>query len=280
MAVPLRLLCIAAHPDDETLATGGTLALYAREGVETYVVTATRGEAGRFGTASESPSSDVVGSARESEEREAAAILGVRGVWFLDCRDGKLDEERPGRVIGELAAHIRRIRPQVVIALPPYGGDGHPDHFAASQLATAAVFRAAGGAFAEEAGGAGTASEVGGGGVSHIVSKFYHVVWTRSTWDVYQAVFRPLRFVVDGVVRTPAPWPDWAVTTVLDTSAVWKTVWDAMMCHRSQVAGEPGIARLTEEAFRSIGEVQRFYRAFSLVNGGRALESDLFEGLR
>jgi LmbE family N-acetylglucosaminyl deacetylase len=268
MPGPLRLLCITAHPDDETLAAGGTLARYAREGVKTYVVTATRGEAGRHGTAAERPSSDAIGRARECEEREAAAILDVRGVWFLDCRDGKLDQEQPSRVIGELAAHIRRIRPQVVITLPPYGGDGHPDHIAVSQLATAAVFRAA------------DSTSVGEAGSAHSVSKLYYVVWTRATWDIYQAAFGPLRFVVDGMARTPAPWPDWAVTTVLDTSAVWETVWDAMMCHRSQVAGVQGIVRLKDEAFRSLWEVQRFYRAFTMVNGGRACESDLFEGLR
>jgi len=268
MAGPLKLMCITAHPDDETLAAGGTLAKYAREGVETYVVTATRGEAGRHGAAAERPTADMIGHARECEEREAAAILGVRGVWFLDCRDGEVDRAEPARVIEALVGHIRCIQPQVVITLPLYGGDGHPDHFAVSQLATAAVFRAADGTDAGDAGGA------------HAVSKLYFVVWTRMTWDIYQAAFRPLRFVVDGVGRTPAPWPDWAVTTVLDTSQVWRTVWDAVLCHRSQLAGFQDIARLKEEAFRSMWEVQRYYRAFSLVNGGRACERDLFEGLR
>ena len=46
MAEPLKLMCVLAHPDDETLGTGGTLAKYAAEGVETYLVTATRGERG------------------------------------------------------------------------------------------------------------------------------------------------------------------------------------------------------------------------------------------
>ena len=45
----LRLMCVLAHPDDESLGTGGTLAKYAAEGVATYLVTATRGERGRFG---------------------------------------------------------------------------------------------------------------------------------------------------------------------------------------------------------------------------------------
>src|SRR5258708_466852 len=59
-----RLMCVLAHPDHETLGTGGVLAKYASEGVATYVVTATRGERGRYGD-EESPGPDVVGRARQ-----------------------------------------------------------------------------------------------------------------------------------------------------------------------------------------------------------------------
>ena len=62
--MPLRLMCVLAHPDDESLGTGGTLAQYAADGIETYLVTATRGERGRFGDSRESPGPDVVGRTR------------------------------------------------------------------------------------------------------------------------------------------------------------------------------------------------------------------------
>jgi LmbE family N-acetylglucosaminyl deacetylase len=55
LASELRLMCVLAHPDDESLGTGGTLAKYAAEGVATYLLTATRGERGRFGDSNESP---------------------------------------------------------------------------------------------------------------------------------------------------------------------------------------------------------------------------------
>jgi len=77
----LRLMCVLAHPDDESLGTGGTLAKYAAEGVETFLVTATRGERGRFGDGGERPSADVVGTTREAELR-AAAKVGVGGLPF------------------------------------------------------------------------------------------------------------------------------------------------------------------------------------------------------
>ena len=72
----LRLLAVLAHPDDESLGFGGTLARYAAEGVETYLVTATRGERGRFGALGKSGDPEEVGRVREAELREAAAVLG------------------------------------------------------------------------------------------------------------------------------------------------------------------------------------------------------------
>ena len=74
-ASELRLMCVLAHPDDESLGTGGALALCAAEGVATYLVTATRGERGRFGDATTSPGPDVVGRTRETELLAAAREL-------------------------------------------------------------------------------------------------------------------------------------------------------------------------------------------------------------
>ena len=84
----LRLMVVAAHPDDETLGFGGVLARYAEEGVETFVVTATRGENGRYlghGPGSgEHPGRVALSRIREEELRAAAAALGVREVSLLD----------------------------------------------------------------------------------------------------------------------------------------------------------------------------------------------------
>ena len=91
----LRLMCVLAHPDDESLGTGGTLAKYAAEGVETYLVTATRGERGRFGDDEKRPSADVVGETREAELRAAAKELGLREVVLLGYPDGALDRVDP-----------------------------------------------------------------------------------------------------------------------------------------------------------------------------------------
>src|SRR5262252_2199986 len=100
--VPLRLMAVLAHPDDESLGFGGTLARYAAEGVETYLVTATRGERGRFGSLGKSADPVEVGRVREAELRQAAAVLGIREVSILNYPDGAVDEVPPPIAIGAI----------------------------------------------------------------------------------------------------------------------------------------------------------------------------------
>ena len=143
LAAELRLMCVLAHPDDESLGTGGALAKCAAEGVATYLVTATRGERGRFGDSKESPGPEIVGKAREAELLAAAKELGLREVRFLDYPDGALDQVDTAEAIEKIAGHLRRVKPQVVITFGPEGAYGHPDHIAISQLTTAAIVCAA-----------------------------------------------------------------------------------------------------------------------------------------
>ena len=75
-------------------------------------------------------------------------------------------------------------------------------------------------------------------------------------------------------------WSDWAITSVIDTSEEWRTVWKAVSAHRSQMSAYGALADLREEHHRALWGTQSFYRALSRVNGGPAVESDLFEGLR
>ena len=88
----LKLLAVLAHPDDESLGFGGTLAKYAAEGIETFLVTATRGERGRFGSLGKGGDPVEVGRAREAELRAAAAVLGIREVSILNYPDGAVDQ--------------------------------------------------------------------------------------------------------------------------------------------------------------------------------------------
>lgn len=261
----LRLMAVLAHPDDESLGFGGTLARYAREGVEIHLVTATRGERGRFGESGEKPPPELVGRVRAAELREAARALGIREVSFLDYPDGELDKVNVREAVSKIAGHLLRVRPHVVVTFGPEGAYGHPDHIAISQFTTAAIVAAA--AKPREHG-------------FHSVSKLYYLEWSRKKWDAYKTALRELVCRVDGVERRSSPWPDWSLTTVLDTSEVWPVVWEAVSCHKTQMSIYKNLEHLSAEDHKSIWGTQEFYRAFSLVNGGRERESDLFVGLR
>ncbi len=256
----LRLLCVLAHPDDESLGTGGTLATYAAQGIETYVITATRGERGRFGVNGDRPSNNVVGEVREGELRAAAAVLGVQEVTVLGYPDGAVDAVDAATAQEAIAGHLRRIKPQVVVTFGPDGAYGHPDHIAISQLTSAAIVRAASHDFA--------------------VSKLYHIAWGAPTWAAYQLALKTLKCTVDGAERHVVPVPDWGITTRIDTRGVWPVVWRAVQCHQTQMSVYKNLASLPDEHHRALWGVQEFYRVCSLVGAGRARESDLFEGLR
>jgi LmbE family N-acetylglucosaminyl deacetylase len=271
MTNKLKLMCILAHPDDESLGTGGALAKYAAEGVETYLITATRGERGWFGDEKDDPGLAVLGQMREAELLAAAKALGIREVKFLDYVDGDVDQADPAEAVSRIVAHLRRVRPNVVITFAPEGAYGHPDHIAISQFTTAAVVAAA------------DPSQTLSNGLAplapHRVSKLYYMAWPKDKWAAYQSVFGDLVMHVDGVERRSAPWPDWAITTLIDTEAYWPTVWRAVSCHKTQLSAYGRLEHLPEEHHKGLWGSQEYYRAFSLVNGGRKRENDLFEGL-
>jgi LmbE family N-acetylglucosaminyl deacetylase len=268
-------MCIFAHPDDETLGAGGTLAKYAAEGVETYLVTATRGERGWFGAADDNPGPAELGRMREAELRAAAVLLGLREVNFLDYVDGDLDQADPSDAIAELVGHLRRVRPQVVVTFSPDGAYGHPDHIAISQFAHAAVVCAA------HAGAAHAGAADAGQAAPHRVQKFYYMVDSKSTVDLFETLMGgAITMPVDGVERRQVAWEEWAVTTRIDAAEHWQTVLKAILCHKTQLPSLGAVADWPEDTHRRIWGNATFYRAFSLVNGGRIPETDLFAGLR
>src|SRR5262245_59791897 len=98
-----RLMAVLAHPDTESLGVGGTLAKYAAEGVHVVLVTATRGDGGRFhghrrGDARH-PGPLALGNIRDAELRAAASVLGVRDVSVLGYHDQELDRADPSEVV-------------------------------------------------------------------------------------------------------------------------------------------------------------------------------------
>ena len=148
------LLVVLAHPDDESFGMGGTLALYARRGVDVYLVCATRGEVGDVDIKYLDGYTSVA-ERREAELRCAAQKLGLKDVFFLNYRDsgmpGSPDNHHPQALVAqplekvaqEIVHYMRMLRPQVVITFDPIGGYRHPDHIAVHN-ATVSAFHAAG----------------------------------------------------------------------------------------------------------------------------------------
>lgn len=266
IAKDLRLLCVLAHPDDESLGNGGMLARYADEGIATYLLTATRGEHGWYEGDATYPGPTALGTLRAAELRAAAKTLGIREVRLLDYIDGDLDQADPVEAIGQIAAYIREVRPDVVVTFDPTGAYGHPDHIAISQFTSAAIVAAA--------------SAGAGGAPPHTVAKLYYMMMKPAEYAIYESVFGEMVMHVDGAERRGTGWPDWAITTLVDTEAYQAKIWEAVLCHHTQLVAYRQLEQLSAERRRALWGTQAYVRAFSLVNSGRAVESDLFAGLR
>lgn len=148
-----KILSVLAHPDDESFGMGGTLALYAHEGVEVHLICATRGEAGEV-EPEFLEGYQSIAERREDELRCAAEHLGLKKVHFLNYRDsgmqGSEDNQHPNafinapleKVTEQVVSYIREIKPQVVLTFDPVGGYHHPDHIHIQQAAVQAFYAA------------------------------------------------------------------------------------------------------------------------------------------
>ena len=137
-----RLLCLTAHPDDESGAFGGALLLAHQQNMDTTLICLTAGQNGHFREGADD--SNHLAELRRKELADACRVLGITRLQVLDYTDGQLAHENLHAIIGTLVAHIRRWRPQIVLT---FGGDGgvnlHRDHIVIS-IATTAAFHWAG----------------------------------------------------------------------------------------------------------------------------------------
>ena len=270
MTNQLKLLAVFAHPDDESMGLGGVLAKYAAEGIETYLVCATRGERGWWDSEGPNPGLEGVGRIRTQELESAGKVLGLKEIHFLNYIDGDLDQANPIQVVERIVPHIRRIKPHVVVTFAHDGGYGHPDHIAISQFTNAAIVCAADANFVDAE-----------NRPSHRASKLYYYVDSEPFANFFMKYMGEIEFPVDDQVRGEAAWKDWMITTRVKVSLHWKTAWEAILCHKSQLPSLGPLLELPEDEIRQLLTLQgTFYRAMSLVNGGRKMETDLFEGLR
>jgi N-acetyl-1-D-myo-inositol-2-amino-2-deoxy-alpha-D-glucopyranoside deacetylase len=280
-----RMVVVHAHPDDETLWTGGMIARYVAAGVGVTLVTCTLGELGEVfidelrGLAADR--ADQLGGYRLTELRAACAVLGVTDQRFLGgigrWRDSGMVAEPGARASVPAQLHSRAfaagaldeqvealvevldaVRPQVVVTYGPDGGYGHPDHVRTHQVTMAAAAQ---------------------------VPQVMRVFWA----------VRPVSAVADGIAALatmpglPFPLPDSQglpgvddaeVTTTLDVTAHRGTVLAAMRAHATQIevwtSGAHAAFALADGVARPVFDTEHF----TLASGAAAGASDdLFGGL-
>jgi len=301
-----RLLLVHAHPDDETINNGATMARYVEAGAHVTLVTCTRGEQGEIIVPQlqhlAADREDRLGAQREIELAAALAVLGVTDHRFLGeaghghparvYRDSGMSYGPDGSVIpdpqvrpdaflradvdeaaGRLADVVRQLRPQVLVTYEPGGGYGHPDHVQAHRVAMRAVELAAVGERA--------------GGPAWRVPKVYWTVLPES--GVRQVSARtdqdpanPFRPRPSGRSRLSMIVPDEQVTTCVVADAFIPRKATALRAHATQISVSGEFFALSDGVGQPLLGVE-YYR---LVSGSPAgpfdaegRESDLFAGI-
>jgi N-acetyl-1-D-myo-inositol-2-amino-2-deoxy-alpha-D-glucopyranoside deacetylase len=281
-----RLLLVHAHPDDETINNGVTMAKYAAEGARVTLITCTRGEEGEVLVESlaslASNQKDKLGEHREIELANAMKYLGVRDFRFLgfptkSWRDsGMMGSEQNNRkdvfwqadldeAAKELVKIILEIKPQVLVTYDEIGGYGHPDHIKAHQVAMRAA------ELAENQGWK--------------ISKIY---WNTMPKSVIQMGIDKMKeigsnfFGAESVDDLPFAKPDELVTTVIKAPEFVSHKLAAMKAHETQISVDGPFFALSNNLGMSVW-ADEYY---TLVKGERSApydengrEIDLFSGV-
>ncbi|MQY34976.1 1D-myo-inositol 2-acetamido-2-deoxy-alpha-D-glucopyranoside deacetylase [Streptomyces sp. RB17] len=273
-----RLLLVHAHPDDESINNGATMARYAAEGAHVTLVTCTLGERGEvIPPELRHLAGPALGAHRRGELAAAVGALGVTDARLLGGAGrygdsgmmGIADNDDPGcfwqadvdEAAGQLAEVILEVRPQVLVTYDDNGGYGHPDHVQAHRVAMRAV------ELADERG--------------HRIDKVY---WNRVPRSVVEAAFDRLQDELAvlpfeksaGVADVPGVVDDERVTTAVDGTAFAAAKAAAMRAHVTQIeVAEPYFA-LSNELAQPLFTTEYY----ELVRGeGRPGETDLFAGI-
>jgi N-acetyl-1-D-myo-inositol-2-amino-2-deoxy-alpha-D-glucopyranoside deacetylase len=294
--VTRRLLLVHAHPDDETITSGVTMARYVAEGAEVTLLTCTLGEEGEVLVPElaqlAADQADQLGGYRIWELRTAMAELGVTDIRFLGgpgrWRDsgmmGTPANEHPrafwnadlDEAVAQGVAVVREVRPQVVVTYDENGGYGHPDHIQAHRVAMGAVEAAADPAYRPDLGPAWS------------VAKVY---WSAVPRSVVQAGIDALaaageQAMFEGVTdadQLPFVVPDELVTAAVDGRAWHDAKSAAMRAHATQITVDGPFFALSNNLGQEVLGVEHF----RLVRGARGpagpgpegWEDDLFAGI-
>jgi len=295
-AAARRMVLVHAHPDDETIGSGVTMAKYVAEGAHVTLVTCTGGEEGEILVPAlehlAADRDDTLAAQRREELASAMKALGVTDHRYLGgfgrYRDsgmmGTPPNARPDafwqadltEAATELVAILREVRPQVVVTYDQFGQYGHPDHIQAHRVATYAVALAAVPSYRADLGAAWD------------VPKMYWTALPRSFIqkgiDAMKAAGDTSFFGVEKAEDMPVAVADELVTTLIDGRAFEPAKLDAMRAHTTQITVEGPFFALSN----NIGQEAMGVEFFRIARGesvpvpdglGGLHEVDLFAGL-
>ncbi|MEU7058465.1 N-acetyl-1-D-myo-inositol-2-amino-2-deoxy-alpha-D-glucopyranoside deacetylase [Streptomyces sp. NPDC046197] len=274
-----RLLLVHAHPDDESINNGATMARYAAEGARVTLVTCTLGERGEVippelrhltGAALGAHRRQELAAAMRELGVEDFRLLGGAGRYHDSGMMGLPDNDDPdclwqadaGTAAEHLVAVIREVRPQVLVTYDDHGGYGHPDHVQAHRIAMRAVDLAADAAVRPDL------------GEPWPIAKVY---WNRMPRSVAEAAFARLQDELPGlpfakaaaVDDVPGVVDDERVTTEIDGTAHAAAKAAAMRAHATQIEIAGSYFALSNELAQPVFTTEYY----ELVRGARAGES-------
>lgn len=278
------LMFVHPHPDDESIACGGTIARYVDEGAHVVVVTCTGGEEGE-NLAGIDLGDETMPDTRRRELAAALAALGVEEHEFLGYRDSGMagtpandhpdsfhaaDPEQAAR---RLAALIRGHRPDVVVSDDERGSYGHPDHIRAHDITTRAIAVAA------------DASADLFGDPWRVRKRYIHAIPRERVFTFHQRMLaegRPSPFGDEPIERVedlPFGVPEATITTAIDVGPWFEQKRAAMRAHGSQIGEESFFLNLPEDLARDVF-AQEFYVLLTGEATVESIEDDLLAGLR
>jgi N-acetyl-1-D-myo-inositol-2-amino-2-deoxy-alpha-D-glucopyranoside deacetylase len=310
-AAPLTLMTVHAHPDDETIGTGGVMAKAVRDGRRVVLVTGTRGEMGEIVV----PEMDTpenhrrLGELRAAELEAAMAELGVTEWENLGYRDsdmmgrpGNLDARSFWRADLDDAARrltwlVRTHRPHVMTTYNDFGGYGHPDHIRTHDVAVRAFARAGDAAWypeqlAPDHGGTGPAEAEGGlapwaplklyeqaipASVRQAMTERLEATGERSFWSE-PADATPEEREAYRAQMARMLVPDESITTWVDITDVLDRKWAAIQRHVTQMSPQNPFLRFGPDAWREFWAKEAYILREARIPT-KLPETDLFAGL-
>lgn len=288
------LLLVHAHPDDESIGTGATMAKYRALGVPVTLVTCTLGEEGEILVPDvahlAADAEDKLGEHRQTELADAMKILGVDDWRLLGgpgrYRDsgmmGLASNDNPAAFwradLLDAASHlveiIRERRPDVVITYDDFGGYGHPDHIQAHRVTTYAVTLAAVASFRPDL------------GESWDVPKMYWTAFPRSVVAAGVQALKDMGDTSDFAAMDPDDLPfvvdDSLVTTAIDAGDFVEAKMAALAAHQTQVSVDNGFFALSNNIGSQVFGVEYYRLAkgeLGTPRDERGWETDLLAGM-